>query len=113
MTLKGYVTFYTVLRRHVALDETDAAMHVGRNFDSEEAANAGLIHPPGLVPVLTQEIWLIHYFMDADKLFVVSRACVMVVWLSSERCVKLDAMGAVSGCSALTDKQRLTVADNN
>ncbi|KOB68864.1 Vacuolar protein sorting [Operophtera brumata] len=50
---------------------------------------------------------------DADKLFVVSRACVMVVWLGSERCVKLDAMGAVSGCSALTDKQRLTVADNN
>ncbi|XP_034834657.1 vacuolar protein sorting-associated protein 11 homolog [Maniola hyperantus] len=49
-------------------------------------------------------------FKGADKLFVVSRACVMVCWLGSERCVVLDAMGAAPACSVLADGHRLTVA---
>ncbi|XP_047535225.1 vacuolar protein sorting-associated protein 11 homolog [Vanessa atalanta] len=49
-------------------------------------------------------------FKGADKLFVVSRACVMVCWTSSERCTVLDAMGAAPACSVLADGHRLTVA---
>ncbi|XP_052743338.1 vacuolar protein sorting-associated protein 11 homolog [Bicyclus anynana] len=52
-------------------------------------------------------------FKGADKLFVVSRVCVMVCWLGSERCVVLDAMGAAPGCSVLADGHRLTVANTN
>ncbi|KAI5637569.1 hypothetical protein NE865_09702 [Phthorimaea operculella] len=52
-------------------------------------------------------------FKGADQLFVVSRAYVMVCWLTSERCVTLDAMGAAPGCSVLADKHRLTVANND
>ncbi|KAJ8712181.1 hypothetical protein PYW07_005023 [Mythimna separata] len=51
-------------------------------------------------------------FKGADKLFVVSRACVMVIWLGSERCVTLDAMGAAPACCVLADNHRLTVANN-
>ncbi|XP_028167464.1 vacuolar protein sorting-associated protein 11 homolog [Ostrinia furnacalis] len=49
-------------------------------------------------------------FKGADKLFVVSRACIMLYWLNSERCVTLDAKGAAPGCCVLADKHRLTVA---
>ncbi|CAG9564964.1 unnamed protein product [Danaus chrysippus] len=49
-------------------------------------------------------------FKGADKLFVVSRSCVMVCWLTSDRCVVLDAMGAAPGCSVLANSHRLTVA---
>ncbi|XP_075980170.1 vacuolar protein sorting 11 [Anticarsia gemmatalis] len=52
-------------------------------------------------------------FKGADQLFVVSRSYVSVVWLSSERCVTLDAMGAAPLCSVLADKHRLTVASND
>ncbi|XP_026321617.1 vacuolar protein sorting-associated protein 11 homolog [Hyposmocoma kahamanoa] len=52
-------------------------------------------------------------FKGADKLFVVSRSCIMVYWLGADRCVTLDAMGAAPGCSVLADKHRLTVANND
>ncbi|XP_026736012.1 vacuolar protein sorting-associated protein 11 homolog [Trichoplusia ni] len=50
-------------------------------------------------------------FKGADKLFAVSRACVMVVWLSSERVDALDAKGAAPHCSVLDDKHQYTVAN--
>lgn len=46
-------------------------------------------------------------------MFVVSRACVMVVCINAERVVTLDAMGAAVGCTVLADKHRLTVATND
>ncbi|CAK1586787.1 unnamed protein product [Parnassius mnemosyne] len=49
-------------------------------------------------------------FKGADKLFVVSRSCVMVYWLAAERCVTLDAMGAAPACSVLADRHSFTVA---
>ncbi|XP_028040568.1 vacuolar protein sorting-associated protein 11 homolog [Bombyx mandarina] len=51
-------------------------------------------------------------FKGAEKLFVVSRVSVMLVWLSTDRCESLDPMGAAPGCSVLADKHRLTVATN-
>ncbi|KAG6447658.1 hypothetical protein O3G_MSEX005084 [Manduca sexta] len=52
-------------------------------------------------------------FKGTDKLFVVSRANIRLVWLNTERIDVLDTMGAAVGCSVLTDKQRLTVATND
>ncbi|KAJ0174764.1 hypothetical protein K1T71_009872 [Dendrolimus kikuchii] len=52
-------------------------------------------------------------FKGAEKLFVVSRACVMVICINAERVVTLDAMGAAVGCTVLADKHRLTVATND
>ncbi|CAH4030160.1 unnamed protein product [Pieris brassicae] len=49
-------------------------------------------------------------FKDTDKLFIVSRNCIMVSYVNSEKCVVLDSMGAVAGCSVLADRHRLTVA---
>ncbi|CAB3246901.1 unnamed protein product [Arctia plantaginis] len=52
-------------------------------------------------------------FKGADKLFVVSRASISVVWLTSERCVTLDEKGAAPLCSVLSDKHGLTVAHDD
>jgi hypothetical protein len=43
-------------------------------------------------------------------MFVVSRSCVLVYWLNTERCVTLDSRGAPPACCVLADKHRLTVA---
>ncbi|XP_022822921.1 vacuolar protein sorting-associated protein 11 homolog [Spodoptera litura] len=51
-------------------------------------------------------------FKGADKLYVVSRAAVSVVWLGVERCVALDCMGAAPACAVLADSQGLTIANN-
>lgn len=52
-------------------------------------------------------------FKGADKLFVVSRASVVVVCLNTERVVSLGSKGAAPGCTVLADKHRLTVAAND
>lgn len=52
-------------------------------------------------------------FNGVDKLFVVSRATVSVVWLNSERCDPLNDMGAAPLCAVLTDKHNLTVANSD
>ncbi|CAH0720431.1 unnamed protein product, partial [Brenthis ino] len=49
-------------------------------------------------------------FKGADRLFVVSRAAVMVCHTGSERVAVLDAMGAAPACTVLADAHRLTVA---
>ncbi|XP_063625804.1 vacuolar protein sorting-associated protein 11 homolog [Cydia splendana] len=51
-------------------------------------------------------------FSGADKLFVVSRASVLMYWLGTERCVTLDSKGALAGCS-VHDRHRLTVATDD
>lgn len=52
-------------------------------------------------------------FKGLDKLFVVSRAAVAVVWLGSERGATLDAMGAAPACAVLAAGGRLTIANND